>query len=67
MYVFYMYVQMYVFYSKTKLFLKDRQQEAEQHSSRPTLLSSYLLPARPPSLTYLTLGVMLEPYARDVV
>ena len=27
----------------------------------------YLLPVRPPSLTYLTLGVMLEPYARDVV
>ena len=26
-----------------------------------------LLPVRPPSLTYLGLGVMLEPYARHVV
>ena len=29
--------------------------------------SSVLLPRRPPSLTYLGLGVMLEPYARHVV
>ena len=28
---------------------------------------SPLLPVRPPSQTYLTLGVMLEPYALDVV
>ena len=31
------------------------------------ILHEVLLPVRPPSLTYLTLGVMMGPYARDVV
>ena len=31
------------------------------------LLYMFLLPVRPPSLTYWGLGVMLEPYALDVV
>ena len=40
-----------------------------QSSLAPPTKSAYdpLLPGRPPSWTYLTLGVMLEPYVRPVV
>ena len=38
-----------------------RQNSPQSYASRA------LLPARPPSLTYLSLGVMMEPYARYVM